>query len=453
MHEYVSFVLTLVREDGALALAVAALVVLAAGLYGGVSRRRVPWGRVLALALLTGYLAALGSMTVTGRAEIGAGTNLHLFRAWREAWNSFSVQNWLLVLLNVAAFVPLGLLLPLTAKVFRRWYITVPAGGLLSLAIETLQLLTGRGTFDVDDLFTNTLGTALGFCLVLVVLRLLCPETRSPRRWLPYLACPVIFAGVVAGLFAAYALQPYGNLELAPAFSANLDAIRWDTGLSLNSEPAAAMVYKAPSMTREDCEAFGAAFAAAAGIEFPDAYYYDSTTIFSNHSTGDFLAVDYRDGSYSYRLGTPLDVEETEAGLRQALAALGISVPAGAAFSRESEGNTCFTADFLRESDQIYDGVLLCHVRDGQLREVDQRLVALTPVTEEAILSEAEAYDQVRRGNFSAAEGLSGFDAVTVTGCTLDYAADTKGFYQPIYRFSLTTGDKQLPDALVPALR
>lgn len=453
MHEYVSFVLTLAREDGALALAVAALVLAGAGMFCLIRRRRFPWVRALALALLAGYLAALASMTVTGRAEFGfSSTNFHLFRAWREAWNSFSVKNWLLVLLNVAAFVPLGVLLPLTAKPFRRWYITVPAGGLLSLAVETLQLLTGRGTFDVDDLFTNTLGAALGFCLVLVVLQLLRPETRSPRRWLPYLACPLVFAGTVAGIFAAYYLQPYGNLSIAPSYRTDLSGLQWTTDLELDQAAASAMVYQAPSMTQAGCEDFGRAFAQAAGIEFPDAYYYDGMTVFANHSSGDFLSVDYRDGSYSYRVGNPPAAEPTETSLRQALEALGISIPAGAVFSQESEGNYLFSADFLQEDGQLYDGAVLCHIRDGQLDEIDHRMIALTPRAEAQILSEAEAYKRLCRGDFDTAPRLTGFDAVTVTSCALDYLSDTKGYYQPVYRFTLVTGDKGLDDALIPAL-
>lgn len=67
MHEYVSFVLTLAREDGALALAVAALVLAGAGIFCLIRRRRFPRVRAPALALLSGYLAALANMTVTGR--------------------------------------------------------------------------------------------------------------------------------------------------------------------------------------------------------------------------------------------------------------------------------------------------------------------------------------------------------------------------------------------------
>lgn len=460
MHEYVSYVLHLVREDGALALLVVLLLLLAARAVFLVRRSKgsaaaFPWGRAVALALLAGYLAALISMTLTGRADTGVGVpNFHWFRAWREAWNNFSVKNWLLVLLNVAAFVPLGVLLPLVGKWFRRWYVTVPTGFLVSLAIETLQHLTNRGTFDVDDLFTNTLGTALGFSMVLLVLLLLHRETRAPRRWLPYLACPLVFCLAVGGIFAVYAWQPYGNLSIAPAFRSDLRGIAITASRDWDETARTATIYRAPAMTKSTCDAFGSDFAAAMDITFPSAYYYDDMTIFANHTTGDFLTVDYRDGSYTYRIGTPPAVEESEASLQDALSQLGITVPAGAAFSQESETRFVFTIDFLTMDGTLYDGTIRCRVQDGTLSEVENHMIALTPQAEESIRSEAEAYDQLLRGDFASASSLAKRhpDAVTVTDCVLDYQIDTKGFYQPVYRFSLIADGTQMADALIPAL-
>lgn len=64
--------------------------------------------------------------------------------------------------LNMLLFVPFGFLLPVIWKKFQAVQNTVLSGFLLSLAIEVSQLLTFRLT-DVDDLITNTLGTAAGY--------------------------------------------------------------------------------------------------------------------------------------------------------------------------------------------------------------------------------------------------------------------------------------------------
>ena len=65
-------------------------------------------------------------------------------------------------LLNVALFLPLGLLLPMLWEPFRNGKRTALFGFGMSLAIELLQILVGRAT-DINDLITNTLGAFLGF--------------------------------------------------------------------------------------------------------------------------------------------------------------------------------------------------------------------------------------------------------------------------------------------------
>ena len=67
-------------------------------------------------------------------------------------------------LLNVLLFIPLGLFLPVIWLRYRTVKSTVVFGIGLSLVIELLQMLTFRAT-DVNDLITNTAGTAIGFLL------------------------------------------------------------------------------------------------------------------------------------------------------------------------------------------------------------------------------------------------------------------------------------------------
>jgi glycopeptide antibiotics resistance protein len=72
---------------------------------------------------------------------------------------------------NVLVFAPFGFALPLVWERARRAHVTIVAGALLSLAVELTQLFVPTHTTDVDDLLLNTLGTALGFAAVAVLLR------------------------------------------------------------------------------------------------------------------------------------------------------------------------------------------------------------------------------------------------------------------------------------------
>ena len=64
---------------------------------------------------------------------------------------------------NIIMLMPLGFMLPLISKKFKKFMPDVLTGFLLSCFIETTQYFTGRGLFEFDDIFNNTLGCFIGF--------------------------------------------------------------------------------------------------------------------------------------------------------------------------------------------------------------------------------------------------------------------------------------------------
>ena len=76
----------------------------------------------------------------------------------------FTMENLITNLAgNILVFSPMGILLPIFMQ---RKVGLIYIGGasfLLSLFIETVQLVFKIGVFDVDDLILNTAGAALGF--------------------------------------------------------------------------------------------------------------------------------------------------------------------------------------------------------------------------------------------------------------------------------------------------
>lgn len=66
---------------------------------------------------------------------------------------------------NVALFVPAGLLIPAIWLKMRKLFRFLPLCAGVMFLVETLQLFTLLGRFDVDDLILNLLGMTLGFCL------------------------------------------------------------------------------------------------------------------------------------------------------------------------------------------------------------------------------------------------------------------------------------------------
>ena len=73
---------------------------------------------------------------------------------------------------NVIGFMPFGFMLPMISNHFRKWYRVLLYGFFLTLLVESVQLFSGIGIFDVDDIILNTLGALLGYFVYLPVVRI-----------------------------------------------------------------------------------------------------------------------------------------------------------------------------------------------------------------------------------------------------------------------------------------
>ena len=98
--------------------------------------------------------------------------NLVLFTEIRRFWTYREQLGFLAVAANllgkVVGFMPFGMILPLISRNARGFFFITFSGFTLSLCVEVTQLMTKLGSFDVDDLIMNTLGTAAGYLIFAV---------------------------------------------------------------------------------------------------------------------------------------------------------------------------------------------------------------------------------------------------------------------------------------------
>ena len=88
---------------------------------------------------------------------------LQPFWSYTELYNRRIAE----IILNILMFIPIGFFGGAAIKKASVLKVT-GIGCLLSLSIETLQLLTRSGIFNIDDIIHNTLGCIIGFlCYVL----------------------------------------------------------------------------------------------------------------------------------------------------------------------------------------------------------------------------------------------------------------------------------------------
>ena len=73
------------------------------------------------------------------------------------------------ILGNIIAFAPLGFLVPAIFTKINNYRKMFLVSFILSLAFETIQLLTSLGAFDVDDIILNVSGAILGYTFYKIV--------------------------------------------------------------------------------------------------------------------------------------------------------------------------------------------------------------------------------------------------------------------------------------------
>jgi glycopeptide antibiotics resistance protein len=74
---------------------------------------------------------------------------------------------------NIIGFMPLGILLPALFFSLRSIWRVALVSFCISLIFETTQLLTGLGSFDVDDFILNTAGGILGYIVYLALKKIM----------------------------------------------------------------------------------------------------------------------------------------------------------------------------------------------------------------------------------------------------------------------------------------
>lgn len=94
--------------------------------------------------------------------------NLVLFKEIRRFWQ-YREQLGMYAMFtnlfgNVLIFMPFGFFMPMASR-YRSFFSTLFYSFGLSFCVETFQLLTKVGSFDVDDLLLNTIGGVVGYII------------------------------------------------------------------------------------------------------------------------------------------------------------------------------------------------------------------------------------------------------------------------------------------------
>lgn len=141
------------------------LVIIVGLITGGINRTRrrsnKPGVEVIPVTLLVAYGLTVLLITFLSREDRGStGMYLELFSSW-----GINARNNAYFIENILLFVPLGFFYSWVVKAKGSCIAGLLLGLSFSFCIESLQLVTGRGVFQVDDILTNGLGMLAGTTL------------------------------------------------------------------------------------------------------------------------------------------------------------------------------------------------------------------------------------------------------------------------------------------------
>lgn len=440
--------------------------------------RRIRPLNVLWAGVFFCYLAVMLSATLLDRVSGWYGTRMMpLFYSYREAWYSFSGAEWRNIVLNILLFVPLGFLLPLGIRFFRRFWATYLAGLAVIVLIESAQLILERGVAEADDILNNFLGTMIGYGCYILFREIAAAAKRKRFSILKTAAAQIPLSAVVLafiGIFIMYDRQELGNLEAGLSSRIDMSDVQVTTDVSYSSNPGTAAVYKIPVYTEEETGKLADDFFSSLGQTLDESRtdLYDETAVYYS-TEQNALWIDYAGGTMNYTdyavaFGDDPEAESypepvsgaDEATVRSALSAYGIYVPEGAAFQEQTDESSDipgyeFTVSRQKVGDRFYDGSLYCTLYDGgKLGDISNHILVCKKYKDYPILSEDEAWKRIKSGNFRYF-GQSGAEIkeLELGAVTLKYVIDSKKYYQPVYSFEASVNGQGGYEIVIPALK
>ena len=173
---------------------------------------------LLCLSLLLCWVIVVFGLTTYNRPAMFTGqVNMSLFSGYVSTWNKWSLAEFQLIIFNIIMFLPLGMLLPLIHRKCKSFWGVFFISLTLTAGIEVFQLVTGKGIFELDDIFHNTLGSIAGYFLIMVFLLSIEKHKLHLQALGKALIIPLSFGGIIGLGFIVYETQEYGNIPYAPA--------------------------------------------------------------------------------------------------------------------------------------------------------------------------------------------------------------------------------------------
>lgn len=334
---------------------------------------------------------------------------------------------------------------------------------LTTLFIEVFQLLTKLGIFELDDLFHNTLGGMIGYCLFMIGYRMINKFKKSGKSVnnhvyrasiAKFLVLPITVIAIFVGIFIKYNLQEFGNMPLRQVSGADMSKYTIELSTDISDKEAVAPVYKYIHSWDKEF-AISQAQKVMSDLNMPSFIRYDiqgEDIIFKFDNSSSFsFWWDMSDGSWWYinhadhidnKTVTKNDAEKYKIAVDFAKSH-NISL-ANAKLDSTNRGSITFEINpYTYNETEMKSGQIVFSISgNGVITGIRHNVYENSFVKNVNIISPQSAYQKVLKGKFNDWQDIPG-GKIEINDINISYSYDTKGFYQPVYEFNgMLNGEK-----------
>lgn len=412
--------------------------------HGTKKLSRKQW--IVLILILGWYLLVLGLTTISRPASYTGSINLSLFSGYMNAWNKWSYTELQLIIFNMLMFVPLGFLLPLLLKKGEKFSFTCGISLLTTLSIEMIQLITGKGIFELDDLLHNLIGSIFGYFLIMFILDIIRNKKIKLKSTVKLLSIPIIYIILITTALVVYNNQKYGNLDFIPAKKQDMSIITIENKISLNDKTKKVSIYRNKYTNNLDRAKKNSEMVEdLAQIKFNKIIRTDGNNKVFETNKNDQLTYFMDKGIWSYTNWKEYselskeDLENNKLKIEKWLEKYHL-LPNNAIFSIQNNNMIRWDLEeksILNNKSDFASGLIMAQfTKNNEISNLDYNVIYHKYVRQEEIISVKEAYNNILSGNFEQYISFNKGDKLYLKSCTLDYVYDSKGYYRPVYIFN-----------------
>lgn len=424
--------------------------------------------KLILFVVLVGYLFLVFAMTGLSRADNFSNNiiNLNFLSSYLDIWYSWSLTSLLLLILNTLMLAPLGFLLPFISKKFDSLRNILIVAFTFTIFIELFQLITHRGIFELDDLFHNTIGAMIGYFIAKLFLEIKHTKRVNKNTIIKVFIIPAIYTIIFIGAITFYNIKEFGNLNINPAEYTDVSKVKINSDIGFSDKDDKASVFyninsnnrkraidiikvlndsfNIPTLegSRMDGDNIQYVFDETDNTMYAMTYFYRTGTWSINNFNSDNLE--------NIRLSDS-DIEKIENILKNKNL-----IPNDAKLSYDENNFLRWNSknnDIKNSKKDFIEGtIMISNYSSEDIQNLYFDLTNNKYIRDIEIISQKDAFEKVKNGNFYSYNPYNSGDEIRITNCEISYMYDGKGYHQPVYKFTgSVNGEEDLFSAIIPA--